>query len=770
MRQLHRLQLSTLDSFYQRLARMASFELGLPGAFTLLDERMADAAKERVLRRIFQRAPAGDTAHHDFLAAFRLATWGREARGVTHELEQFVDAAAALLHDFPDADLWGGAVGMPAGEACPWLPVPSPETVAGALTALETFAAQNATGGRTPASALATFADIVRKWNVGQPLNDLGTFFEKTLLTAAPQILRGDGTELIFNKKNLFAPPPVCDALAVVLRYLIGGALERHRQMTRGIYLLARQYDDTYDRLVRRAGQLTFADTVDMLSQHNLDIGFRLDGTTHHWLFDEFQDTSRRDWSVVADNLDAVLTDDSGERSAFLVGDVKQALYGWRGGDHSLLPKLCARYQLAPRALDVSWRSTPDVLAMPNAVFGNLKNAAAFLPTVTVAEWQRHWQTHSAAGGMAKKQGYAAWHICEKTGARADGTANNALRLGVVLERLREVRPFERGLTCGLLTQTNKEAREATRFLRDAGFRATSEADVPVAEDNPIVPAFLALLGVTSHPQDGYAEGIVKATAPIAAWVAGRSGMAKARAFLLNSIIEMGFAPTLRTVADELGAALPDDAFSARRIGQLFATAREFDATGNRDTDDFVRFAQRSLRRDTSEADSVQVMTIHKAKGLEFDIVFLPFLEGNRLDSARKDNLLTLEHQVLSNPGKLICEHTQGLSANLKTREADACYEELCRLYVALTRARYATCVITTAAGASKTPDGVNFPTLLELTLGGGENAQPVWESGARDWFCAVPLLAPSSVPSPTAPPATAAMAPRRQWVRRRPS
>ncbi|MDR2863345.1 MAG: UvrD-helicase domain-containing protein [Puniceicoccales bacterium] len=756
---LHRMQMSTLDSFYQRLVRMAFFELGMAGSVALLDERLAGEAKARVLRRIFRRDATSNTAHKDFLAAFRLATWGREARGVTHQLEQFTDSALRLLHEFPAPELWDGSAALSGGSGL-WLPAPGQETLQAALAVLDTFALANATGVRGPGAALQRFAGAVRSWDAGQPLSSLGSFFENSLLPIAPGLLSGGPVTLPYNRKTVELPPPVVDALAVALRHTLGGILERCTQVTRGVHALLRQYDDTYERLVRRAGHLTFDDMADALTGWRLqNTAYRLDAVTRHWLFDEFQDTSRRDWRVLEENVSEVLSEDSGERSVFLVGDPKQALYGWRGGEHALLGHICDHYSLPRRRLNSSWRSSPAVLDMANAVFGSLKAAKGILPDAALSEWEAVWREHSASGDAQARPGWSAWLICEKEGRRADSEESVARRLAAVVALLRRARPFSRGLTCALLTQTNAEALDAARLLRAQGIRITSETDMPIAEDNPVTRSLLALLAAAAHPGDGFFAGAVASTPALAAWVEQCGGAVAAHAVLREGLAEHGFAGALQIVLSGLPDLASLDEFSTRRLEQLLAIAREFDASGGRDTDDFILFAQRSRRRDASGADSVQVMTVHKAKGLEFDFVFLPFLEGVRLDSARKSSFLSSEMRpgaaawVLANPGNLVCEYTPGLDANLTERKASACYEKLCVLYVALTRARHATCVITTGATKERDSDeGANFPQLLDLTLGGGSHsgasAPPTgeeacgveaWASGDPAWFEKIP-------------------------------
>jgi ATP-dependent helicase/nuclease subunit A len=76
-----------------------------------------------------------------------------------------------------------------------------------------------------------------------------------------------------------------------------------------------------------------------------LYIDYRLDCKLDHWLLDEFQDTSDLQWEVLRNLADEILQDASGQRSFFYVGDVKQAIYGWRGGNARLFGKILEQYR-----------------------------------------------------------------------------------------------------------------------------------------------------------------------------------------------------------------------------------------------------------------------------------------------------------------------------------------------------------------------------------------------------------------------------------------
>ena len=154
----------------------------------------------------------------------------------------------------------------------------------------------------------------------------------------------------------------------------------------------------------------------------------------------------------------------------------------------------------------------------------------------------------------------------------------------------------------------------------------------------------------------------------------------------------------------------------------------------------------------------VQVMTIHKAKGLTFDITIVPDLESKRLDQARKESLHTRRSEngevewIMDLPGKDLCQADEPLAAAVADARSEGCYESFCKLYVALTRPSHGLYVITSKpSGESR-----NFPRLLTDTLAEGEakpfedgTAQVVFEEGNFDWVKAKEVESPKLIPVP---------------------
>lgn len=106
-----------------------------------------------------------------------------------------------------------------------------------------------------------------------------------------------------------------------------------------------------------------------------------------HILVDEFQDTSRAQWAAIAPLAEECLSTGG---SLTLVGDVKQAIYRWRGGDAALFdevpasPALTTMLEGAPEftALEHNWRSCPAVVEHNNRVFEPLEAPETALDVV----------------------------------------------------------------------------------------------------------------------------------------------------------------------------------------------------------------------------------------------------------------------------------------------------------------------------------------------------------------------------------------------------
>ncbi len=774
-----RLRLGTLDGFFGRIARAFPLELGLTGEFEVLQEHASRSERRRVLQRMFAHARGGLAApQREFIEAFKRATFGTEEKQLASRLDGFLDEHHELFLAASERELWGEA-GRIWPHGSPWLATDGPK-LAEAVAALRSLLARRGLPDKQQAR-WETFFAALPEWSPGAPLPDPVEYLLKNALAVWPELEKG-AAEITVERKKIALTPDECAALGAIIRHLVGGELMRRLETTRGIHAVLQGYEAVYHDAVRRSGKLTFADVQRLLlpSEHREGLGraggddtegrllidFRLDAQFDHWLLDEFQDTSFGQWSVLKNLIDEAVQDPTGERSFFCVGDVKQAIYTWREGDPRLFREILSHYNeaapgtVAEEYLVQSYRSGPAIIAMVNAVFGRSDVLAQLFPGPASEAWNREWRAHESA--RPQLPGFAAWLHGQ----------DEAERFALTVKTLLEIEPLERGLDCAVLTQTNATATALAEYLRrEGGIPALAESDLHIATDNPLGAALLALVQVAAHPGDTLAHEHVAMTPLREVLEAGGVHTREELTHrLLGQFHAEGFERTmefwLRRLEVKLAA---DDAFNRARGRQFLAAAALFDATGSRDAAEFVAFMQRHAVRGTEASGVVRVMTIHKAKGLGFDVVVLPDLEGQRIDQRRGGLALQRSADravewVLDLPPKLFYGQDETLTAHVRAAEATACHEALSLLYVAMTRAKQAMYVITKAPGTSESR---NYPKLLASTLGGEpwDEGDPRWYASARPASAAASSRAAGILPMETV---GRARAPRR--AARRPS
>jgi ATP-dependent helicase/nuclease subunit A len=733
-----RLNLGTLDGFFARIVQAFPLELGLDGEFEIMDAAAARRERRRVLRRMFSAASEPDAAQREFIEAFKRATFGVEEKRLARVLDGFLDDHGETFLAAPDATQWGEAARI-WKEGSAWLAAAGGRSAATqelktALAGMEFNEKQRV--------RWEDFFVALAEWSPGATLPKPLEYILKNAFEAWPEL-----EEIVIERKKVALTPAVRPALRAVLEGVAGAELGRRLEMTRGIFAVLRGYEQSYDGAVRRAGRLTFADVLRLLlpsggapklmrggreggddEDARLLIDWRLDAKFDHWLLDEFQDTSFEQWSVLRNLIDEAVQDPEGRRSLFYVGDVKQAIFAWRGGDPRLFREIFEHYNeampdaIAEGRLDTSWRSGPAVIAMVNCVFGAAEVLQGMLPVPAAEAWVKEWRDHVSAqpalGGFAELR-----HAADEAG-----------RFAETLQILREVEPARRGLEVAVLVLKNSTATALADYLRrEGGLAAVAESDLCVATDNPLTSALLALLRAAAYPGDTLAREHVRMT-PLEALLTGERLLSRdaLTAELLAEVHEAGFAGTLERWLRRLAPVVAGDEFSAERGRLLIAAAEKFDESGSRDVAEFLEFAERHTVREADAAGVVRVMTVHKAKGLGFDLVILPDLEGKKL-ATRRDGLAVQRaadrsvEWVLELPAKVFAERDSVLAAHVATAESEAAYENLCLLYVAMTRAKRALYLIVEPPAAKSTSQ--NFTRLLRETLGES------WADGDARWF-----------------------------------
>ena len=727
-----RLNLGTLDGFFARMVEAFPLELGLGGDFELLEQAQAQRERQRVLALLFNSGQAKLEARLDFIEAFKRATYGLEEKALQRRLDSFLDEHGETFLQAPDEAVWGNADRIwPEGNR--WLD--GTETL---LQAVERSRSAMPWEAFTEKQRLVLegFLAGVEEWEAGAPLPKSANTPVKNILSAWDAFAAGTAEIPVGGKRFAF-DPEAGRALAGVVRAIMAAELQRKLEMTRGVHAVVRLYEQRYDEEVRRDGRLTFADVQRLLqpaadgsvAEHRrLLMDWRLDARFDHWLLDEFQDTSREQWRILHNLIDEAVQDPEGTRSFFYVGDVKQAIYGWRGGDSRLFREIFDHYNesssgaIEEQHLAKSWRSAAPIIDLVNAVCGDRSALDTIVPEPVAARWLQEWQDHAPA--RPDMTGYAALHWAD----------DEAGRWAETLRILQSIDGAERGLTMAVLVQTNRKGAELAEYLRaEGGMAAVADSDLQVAFDNPFTSALLALLKWAGHPGDTFAREVVAMT-PVNRRLRelGWKNGAEVSQGILRELHEAGFAGMLAGWVQRMSQDLaPDDQFSRLRGRQVVDAARAFDETGSRDIDEFLAWIELHTLREAESPGVVRVMTVHKAKGLGFDAVVLPDLQGNSVAQRRKGLGVHRGQDreidwVLDLPSKMMAETDPVLGELIDDDVASVGYEALCKLYVALTRAKRALHVVIEPTGNSRSR---NFPKLIGAALG------EEWARGDDRWF-----------------------------------
>jgi len=746
VRQVHRLRVSTLDSFFIQVAQSFALELGLPPGWQIVEEIDDTRLRTEAIRAVLQNQKTDDVVR-----LMHLLSKGEAARGVAEQIGTLVNDLYGFYTEAP-AEAWS---------ALPRRKTLKPEEYQDAVLTLEAVPLADKRMEKARAGDLANA--LAENWD---------EFLGKGL---AAKILAG---ERKYYTKDL--PDDLVGAYVPLLEHAQGQIVNRIADQTEATHGLLARFDEVYRQMKLRRRSLRFDDVTRLLAdavrESDLErIVYRLDARVAHLLLDEFQDTSPGQWHVLRPFAKKITGGERFQRagqSFFCVGDVKQAIYGWRGGVAEIFEALEEELEgLRFDSLEKSWRSSPPVIETVNRIFEDLgANEVLARYRDAAAHWQKRFLEHSTA--RTELAGHCRLSVAP---AAEEGGDQKTATLTYAADQVAQLAGEMPDCSIGVLVRTNAAVARMIYELRRRDVDASEEGGNPLV-DSPAVQLLMSLLTLADHPGDTVARFHV-AHSPLAEPVAMTDHRDKRAALRFSRetrrrLIDEGYGPVLRGWTERLAADC--DRRDLNRLLQLVELAYAYESAATLRADEFVEFVE-NKRVESPTAARVRVMTVHQAKGLQFDVCVLPELDKPLRGQTPQ---LVVGRPGPAQPIERICRYVNKDQQPLlprKFQEMFAVYdrqqieEALCVLYVALTRPVHALHMIVAPSKDNEKTIPATAAGLLRAALAEGGPAEPLavlYQNGNPAWTDRLPR-GPAKLPAEEATPLVVRLASRKGAARR---
>lgn len=448
-------------------------------------------------------------------------------------------------------------------------------------------------------------------------------------------------------------------------------------------------------------------------------------------LIDEFQDTDPIQYRIFS-----TITHDSG-MPVFLVGDPKQAIYSFRGADifayHSAREDAENRY-----TLKTNWRSDPKLINAINALF--TQSDTSFL-----YDWIPFYEVDAAIKSHDELQDgdnvaapFRVWLMPDEEAAisRQDAerlaTCATAVEIARLLQQGQkgQARIGDRNLNGGdvaVLVRSHRQGKLIARQLRELGVYSVQQSRENIFHSHEATE-LLRVLGAIVEPARQ-----ARIMAALATDMLGLNGN-DIEQLQVNELalelklelfrgyhqlwLEKGFARIFRQLLshEQVAQRLLSRADGERRftnLQHLGELLHQKDSAVQPGMEGLIKWLSRQSNssdptseeqelRLESDEDLVQIITIHKSKGLEYPIVFCPFLWADKIFAEDKRNPYCF-HDMQADYKPVLELGSKRMDTDRKFAIQEEQAENLRLLYVALTRAQHR-CYITwgNISGAEK--------------------------------------------------------------------
>jgi ATP-dependent exoDNAse (exonuclease V) beta subunit len=448
----------------------------------------------------------------------------------------------------------------------------------------------------------------------------------------------------------------------------------------------------------------------------------RLGERYRHFFIDEFQDTSEMQWQNLIPLIDnATSSELEGEKGTLMiVGDPKQSIYRWRGGKAEQFIALSKYHnpfnnpEKVLEHLEKNYRSYSQIIEFNNDFFQMLSNEFENLDYKDLYANKSRQKINEKIGGYVNISFLPKIETVEDEEDDQEELNKTDLYVRATLKTILDVR--QKGFKysdIAVLIRHNKNGTAIANFLIEQGIPILSSESLLIKNATE-VRFIIHLLKYLKNSFDmeakahflHYVAYKIQDKLPIHDFIAQGMEQKKESEFenwLTNFDISLSFQDIRKKSLYESVEVIvskflaPFSSAVSAYVQYFLDIVLERDVRNQAGIADFLDYWDKSSAKfkipSPEGSDAVQIMTIHKSKGLEFPVVIFPFAEEN-YSLQKKDKLwLDFEDEKFNLPKALIdnSKAVEGFGEAAKATYIEKSQEQLLDninvLYVALTRA-----------------------------------------------------------------------------------
>ncbi len=472
-----------------------------------------------------------------------------------------------------------------------------------------------------------------------------------------------------------------------------------------------------------------------------------------HYFIDEMQDTSTLQWQNLIPLIDNALAQENS--NLLLVGDGKQAIYRWRGGKSEQFIGLGSEkenpFQISKevKTLETNFRSYAEVINFNNQFF---QHTANFLQNES---YKQLFIDGNKQLENSKKGGCVSLTFLEKEDEKEDEQIKYPKKVLELVKRLEE--EFSLNEIC-ILVRKKKDGIAVANYLSENGIDIIS-SETLLLENSSKVKFIMDVLQVIQHPNDKetclemlyFLQEHLKVTEHKHSFIAELISQPNetifqqlknyGTTFELSTFHQLPFYEKVEEIIRGFQLITSSDAYVQFFLDVVLEQQRR--GTSIQEFLDFWSDKKDKLSIVAPESgNAVQVMTIHKSKGLEFPVVIFPYdLDVYRQVNPKvwldelPDNFDGFKELLVPFNKDLNYVNDRGSEIYQQQRE-ELELDNFNLLYVALTRAVEQLYVITEKKISSKGEENTNFYSGVFINY---LKAQNLWSDDQLEYTIGTP-------------------------------